>query len=257
LPGDLRIEADLPAIGTSALLCFLKADESQSSCCCSQLGVCPRLHCHRLAIRPTLDLVGLYGTFGMQRLIFSAKYRLLVRGGCCRPKIRACAPPQRPGCTRTCRLRALLLDERHQAVAFGVCLLPGLPFLHVHCPASDTARCLMVCSGAASCCAALAAALRRGRLAAGVPAIIITMSRRPRRAGREKGHIKAAEAPRRGTSGYKDRAPCCYYEGRADELWCNQQQLRQPEGMATAVRPSRPARRQQPIFVPNSPVVFI
>jgi hypothetical protein len=23
-----------------------------------------------------------YGTFGMQRLIFSAKYRLLVRGGC-------------------------------------------------------------------------------------------------------------------------------------------------------------------------------
>jgi hypothetical protein len=28
-----------------------------------------------------------YGTFGMQRLIFSAKYRLLVRGGCSRPKI--------------------------------------------------------------------------------------------------------------------------------------------------------------------------
>jgi hypothetical protein len=89
----------------------------------------------------------------------------------------------------------------------------------------------MVCSGAASCCAALAAALRRGRLAASVSAIIITMSRRPRRAGREKGHIKAAEAPRRETGGYKDRAPRCYYEGRADELWCNQQQLRQPEGM--------------------------
>jgi hypothetical protein len=30
-----------------------------------------------------------YGTFGMQRLIFSAKYRLLVRGGCSRPKIRS------------------------------------------------------------------------------------------------------------------------------------------------------------------------
>jgi hypothetical protein len=30
-----------------------------------------------------------YGTFGMQRLIFSAKYRVLVRGGWSRPKIRS------------------------------------------------------------------------------------------------------------------------------------------------------------------------
>jgi hypothetical protein len=30
-----------------------------------------------------------YGTFGMQRLIFSAKYRVLVRGGCSIPKIRS------------------------------------------------------------------------------------------------------------------------------------------------------------------------
>ena len=36
-----------------------------------------------------LKLRKLYGTFGMQRLIFSAKYRLLVRGGCSRPKIRS------------------------------------------------------------------------------------------------------------------------------------------------------------------------
>jgi hypothetical protein len=101
----------------------------------------------------------------------------------------------------------------------------------------------MVCSGAASCCAALAAALRRGRLAASVSAIIITMSRRPRRAGREKGHIKAAEAPRRETGGYKDRAPRCYYEGRADELWCNQQQLRQPEGMVPSRQPAGSSSR--------------
>eukprot|EP01049_Picozoa_sp_SAG25_P005128 SAG25_NODE_341_length_9456_cov_13.967938_3_plen_213_part_00 len=35
--------------------------------------------------------LGSYSTFGMQRLIFSAKYRLLVRCGCstCRPKIRS------------------------------------------------------------------------------------------------------------------------------------------------------------------------
>jgi hypothetical protein len=35
-----------------------------------------------------LRLSAVYGTFGMQRLIFSAKYRLLVRGGCSGPKIR-------------------------------------------------------------------------------------------------------------------------------------------------------------------------
>ena len=72
------------------------------------------------------------------------------------------------------------------------------------------------------------------------------------------GEKRAAEAPRRGAGWYKDPALRCYYEGRGSELWCNQHQLRQPEGMAVALRPSHPARRQQqPIFVPDSPVVSI
>eukprot|EP01049_Picozoa_sp_SAG25_P000792 SAG25_NODE_29_length_20738_cov_25.829546_6_plen_227_part_00 len=34
------------------------------------------------ASAPVVMMPAVYGTFGMQRLIFSAKYRLLVRGGC-------------------------------------------------------------------------------------------------------------------------------------------------------------------------------
>ena len=72
------------------------------------------------------------------------------------------------------------------------------------------------------------------------------------------GEKRAAEAPRRGAGWYEDPALRCYYEGRGSELWCNQHQLRQPERMAAAPRPRHPARRQQqPIFVPDSPVVSI
>ena len=56
------------------------------------------------------------------------------------------------------------------------------------------------------------------------------------------GEKRAAEAPRRGAGWYKDPALRCYYDGRGNELWSNQHQLRQPERMAVALRPSHPAR---------------
>ena len=72
------------------------------------------------------------------------------------------------------------------------------------------------------------------------------------------GEKRAAEAPRRGAGWYKDLPLRCYYEGRGSELWCNKA-ASQPKGMAAVHwQPSHPARRQQqPIFVPDSPVVSI